>query len=378
MLLNRLRRVTSGGQWIPEVDGMRFVAISSVLLFHMLAELATRSGRIIPVEAGWQWLEAMLHHGNRGVEFFFVISGMILGMPFARQYLASGKPVSLTKYYMRRVTRLEPPYVVSILVAMLLFAVYQHGVHVELVQHALANLFYLHNLIYGQTGSVNAVAWSLEIEIQFYILAPLMMQIYRIRQTWIRRGVLLFGILCIGAAQMPYHLWPRFSFSILYYAQYFLAGLLLADVYVEDLEQMRTSWLWDVAGAGAFVAIFGIAESTWWHMLMPVAIFVLCVAAMRSHLLRQFFANRWIAIIGGMCYSIYLLHFLLIAVLFKVTRYAILPSANFFTNYLIQILVTLLPVVALCGVFYVLIEHPCMDPKWPEKLRQTLRGAAKS
>ena len=40
MLLDRIRRVTRDGRWIPEIDGLRFVAIMSVLLYHMLGELA--------------------------------------------------------------------------------------------------------------------------------------------------------------------------------------------------------------------------------------------------------------------------------------------------------------------------------------------------
>jgi peptidoglycan/LPS O-acetylase OafA/YrhL len=106
MLLNRLRRVTRDGRWIPEVDGLRFIAIFSVILFHMLNEMI---GRIGPVEPGYRWLEQPLSNGFRGVTLFFVISGMILALPFARQYLES-RPVSLRKYYLRRVTRLEPPY----------------------------------------------------------------------------------------------------------------------------------------------------------------------------------------------------------------------------------------------------------------------------
>ena len=53
-----------------------------------------------------------------GVLLFFTISGFILGLPFARQYLVAARPVSFG-FYRRRVTRLEPPYLISML---LLFA----------------------------------------------------------------------------------------------------------------------------------------------------------------------------------------------------------------------------------------------------------------
>jgi peptidoglycan/LPS O-acetylase OafA/YrhL len=106
----------------------------------------------------------------------------------------------------------------------------------------------------------------------------------------------------------------------------------------------------------------------WPHAAMPVACGLLMVAALRSLVLRKFFANRWIATIGGMCYSIYLLHFIFIAAIFKVTRHAIVHSAVFPVNLAIQLLVTVLPAVLLCALFFRLVERPCMDPDWHSKL----------
>jgi peptidoglycan/LPS O-acetylase OafA/YrhL len=144
---------------------------------------------------------------------------------------------------------------------------------------------------------------------------------------------------------------------------------------VLDVEQMRSSWIWDVAGVAALVAIFWPAPTTFWaHCLMPIPIGVLCVAAMRSHGLRRVLANQWVAVIGGMCYSIYLLHSLLLGMLFKITKHAILPNAVYLLNYAIQILLVVVPVVAPCAVFFVLIERPCMDPNWPSKFWHILTG----
>jgi peptidoglycan/LPS O-acetylase OafA/YrhL len=375
MVLDHLRRITRDGQWIPEIDGLRFVAISSVFLFHMFGELSIRSGRIIPVEPNYWLLARLLANGDRGVGLFFVISGMILALPFARHFLTGSKAVSLRKYYMRRVTRLEPPYIVSIILAVVLVAVYQHGVARGFASHVLASLFYQHNLVFGKLSSINPIAWSLEIEIQFYLLAPLVMQFYRIRQKKLRRGLLLVSILCAGAAQFPFQSWPRVILSILYYLQYFLAGLLVADVFVLDLKEMKSSWIWDLAGILALAAMLAAQRDAFLaHALMPIAFAVLCLAAMLSYGLRLVFATQWVAVIGGMCYSIYLLHFLFIAVLFKVTRHAILPGALFFVNYAIQLLIVGLPVIAMCTVFFLLVERPCMDPDWPSKLWHALTG----
>jgi hypothetical protein len=255
---NRLKRITTSGIYIPEIDGLRFLAISSVVLFHLLMELHLRSGRVIPVENGWAWLDKFLSNGYRGVHLFFLISGMILAMPFARQMLRGERPVSLRKYYLRRITRLEPPYIASILIAVLLIAVYTHGLHGISAGHVLATVFYQHNLIYGEASTINTVTWSLEIEIQFYLLAPLIMQIFRVRPAMLRRAILAALIVAISAAQYFTHHSRQFELSILYYLQYFLAGLLLADLFTLELQSAHPRRLWDVAGVGAILIGFWI------------------------------------------------------------------------------------------------------------------------
>jgi len=375
MALERLRRVTRDGRWIPEIDGLRFLAIGGVLLDHVYLQLAFRTERVIPVEPRYELLIDTFNHGNRGVKLFFIISGMILGLPFARQFLDRGPRVSLRKYYLRRLTRLEPPYFAMIALFTVMLAIYQHGLAREYWGHLAASAIYMHSLIYGEMTPVNPVTWSLEVEIQFYLLAPLLMQVFRIESKWIRRGLLL-SALALGWTQAPYMDNYRVNSSILFYIQYFLMGLLLADLYVVELPNMRTSWWWDLAGAVGLLCMFGISSEYYMtaHTILPLAMAGIFAGALRGVALRKFFGWRWVAVTGGMCYSIYLIHLVMFAAFFKVTRRWIVPEYNFFQNYLIQFATMLLPSVALCVVFYVLVERPCMDPDWPSKLWYRLTG----
>jgi len=376
MILDKIRRITRDGRWIPEIDGLRFIAIISVLLFHLSGELEVRSGRVIPIEPRYHGLFHLIGNGDRGVRLFFVISGMILAMPFARHILARGNKVSLRKYYMRRVTRLEPPYILSVILFVVLIATYSRG-HLGhgYGWHALASLFYLHNLTFGDMSPVNPVTWSLEVEIQFYLLAPLVMQMFRIPGRFLRRFAMAAAILTLGLVQAPWESHPRFTMSVFFYLQYFLAGLLLADVFVLDLSAMRSTWLWDLAGLAGLALMYGFGHDQYAaHVLLPFVLAIVCLAAMRSLALRRFVANPWIAVIGGACYSIYLLHFALIAASFKATRRLIVTRFDFLQNFAIQCIVTGVPVLILCLVFYRFIERPCMDPDWPSKLWHWLTG----
>src|SRR5258708_32162389 len=82
-----LRRITSGSSWIPEIDSLRFIAIVLVVLFHLSAEVVAKSNMSLTMRPWYAGLFAFLGRGDIGVRIFFVISGFILGRPFARHYL---------------------------------------------------------------------------------------------------------------------------------------------------------------------------------------------------------------------------------------------------------------------------------------------------
>jgi peptidoglycan/LPS O-acetylase OafA/YrhL len=136
---------------------------------------------------------------KRGVELFFVISGFILSVPFASRYLLNAPKVELKQYYLRRLTRLEPPYFISLFVCVAAqYVTARRGFH-DMAPHLLASFFYLHNLIYGAfAGAVNGVAWSLEIEIQFYILVPLLALLFAISDARVRRTLVISIMVAAG------------------------------------------------------------------------------------------------------------------------------------------------------------------------------------
>ena len=377
-MLSRLRRITRDGRWIPEIDSLRFIAIFSVFLFHLHRELLLRSGHIVAVQPRYEWLSHLLGQGNRGVPLFFVISGFILGLPFARQWLLKGPQVRLGRYFLRRLTRLEPPYIASYLVAILLFGVFTRGAGITrlYMEHVAAGIVYINSLIFQAANPVNPVTWSLEIEIQFYILAPLFALLFRIPHAISRRGLMIFLIAAFGAVQAALLQGSYLAqHSIAFYAQYFLAGMLLADLYLLRLKG-QSGW-WDGFALIGWGVFFWVPDSPWTQVLFPFLLLVLCAAALCSRYLRFFFSNQTVAVIGGMCYSIYLLHFLLIAVFFKVTRYLMVPQ-DYLLTFLIQVLVTGVPVLLLCAVYYACVERVFMDPEWPAKLGKKMRGSPRT
>ncbi|MGB8480828.1 MAG: acyltransferase [Acidobacteriaceae bacterium] len=370
-----MRRITSGGSWIPEIDGLRFVAISSVVLYHIFAQMLVKTGHPVAVQARYAWLGTAVGNGDRGVRLFFVISGFILGMGFARQHLHLGKPVSLKKYFLRRVTRLEPPYILNLVFCALMAFFYYHQSVGYMVPHLLASILYQHNLAYRIPSVINGVTWSLEVEIQFYILAPLIALLFRISNATARRSIFLGLIAILGIVQILLHVNATVAdLTIAFYMQYFLAGMLLTDLYLTVRPHVGTHWAWDILSLCGWPVVFLVSRDfLWFHAILPFLIMPLYIAAFQGVIFRKFFSNFWIAIIGGMCYSIYLWHFFMIGVFFKLTRHLIVFH-DFLLNFSVQVVALAIPIAAVSLLAYVMVERPCMDPAWPRKLWQLLTG----
>jgi peptidoglycan/LPS O-acetylase OafA/YrhL len=372
--LLQLRRITSSGRFVPEIDGLRFAAISSVVLYHFLGFVA---GTGVVAEAGDG--PRAIQHGYRGVNLFYVISGFVLGLPFAAHRLKAAPAVSLRSYFLRRLTRLEPPYALSLLICFALL-VTQGASAGSLLPSLSASLLYIHNFWFGQQSSVNPVAWTLEIEVQFYCLAPLLASIFSVRPVIVRRSVLLGIIVLSGVLQAVYWDAPlRFKLSIIYAIQFFLAGFLLADVYLTDWQERPSSdWRWDLLSLAGWPLIFLLSDLQVW-ICLPFLMLTVYMATFRGILFCRFFRNTVVTTIGGMCYTIYLFHYVLIAPVLQATK-NVGAGSTFVAYFIFQLLLYTPLLLAVGCTYFVLIERPCMERDWPQRLllKIKIRSALKA
>ena len=375
-ILRSLSRETSSGRFIPEMDGLRFVAISMVILYHLNGYLMAKTAFYGHGSAAPDWLCRSALVGFHGVELFFVISGFILALPFAAHHLSGAPAVSLRKYYLRRLTRLEPPYFVTIFLLLPLGLLVHPAPASAIIPHLAASLAYLHNVIYGDQSTVLGVAWSLEIEVQFYVLVPLLTLVFAIRDRWRRRTVLIGLTLATLAAQtffVPHH--PRVQLSILAYLQFFLVGFLLADIFLTTWkDSSRRNFYWDlVALAGWPLLFLALQFQPLTHWAFPALVFVLYCAAFRGQWINRLICNRWITAVGGMCYSIYLIHYEVISAVGRFTKSigARLPNPVYLT---VQFALVGSVIVLICGLYFVILEKPCMQRDWPQRLWRGMRG----
>jgi peptidoglycan/LPS O-acetylase OafA/YrhL len=357
------RRITTQTRFIPQIDGLRFVAIASVIFFHIYEALGQGA---VPLPFS---VDSDLP--KRGVELFFAISGFILGVPFASQYLLEAPRVKLKPYFLRRLTRLEPPYFLALFASAVVQYFVAHRSFAEMAPHLIAHSFYVQNLAFGAfVRPVNSVAWSLEVEIQFYLLVPLLALLFSIRNTVTRRTVIVLTMLVTSLLNISLYRSTHFHYSILYYCPFFLAGFLLCDLYLLRGEWQK-SFVWDVLGFCLWPFVW-LMDRNFDHVVLPLLIIVLYLAAFRGRILSTILSSRVITAIGGMCYSLYLFHSIVISAVKHITA-PLHFGQNFWLYFILQSCLIVPFVLLFCGTFFVLVERPCMDKEWPRKLRDHVR-----
>jgi peptidoglycan/LPS O-acetylase OafA/YrhL len=287
----QLRRITTHGNWIPEVDSLRFIAIVFTLLTHILGETVIQ-GRWMLSPDSHELFNEVMSRGGRGVPLFFAVSGFILAQPFLRQHLLHGEAVSVRRFYRRRLTRLEPPYILSLLIYTTALLVHHHPLR-TLTAPLLAHIFYVHN--FTHLIQINFVTWSLEVEVQFYLLAPLFGYLYAISSTAKRRSILLAILLASATLQL---LLPGIAArSLPGQLQFFLVGFLVADLRATRTSSTIKPW-WDIVGPAAWIAIFAV-PNRYISFSLPLLMLPAYLAAFNGPITRRFFQTRWVALTGG-------------------------------------------------------------------------------
>lgn len=354
------------------------MAIAAVVFHHLNTYTLTTimaGATTAPWEAA---LSRFFFAGHYGVQLFFVLSGFLLAVPFAKWRLGLGERPSLKSYYLRRLTRLEPPYVVAMLMFYLGTLLAVHTAGPSLLPNLLATLVYQHNLIFGGMSKIVSVAWSLEIEVQFYLLAPALAVVYSLRPVWVRRGVIL--AVMIGApllrAYLPWY-WRRHYNCLPWHIEFFAAGFLLADVWlVSWQEKPWRRWQWDVVSVAGWTAALGLMLTDRFPVLMAPAVLVAYFGAFRGTVSSWIFRQPLLIIPGGMCYSIYLLHTGVINGTGVIAE-RLLVGSSFSSRFLSQAVMAVPAILVACGIYFVFLERPCMNPNWPRAVVGRLRGLIK-
>ena len=150
----------TGNSRFAELDGLRALAVVSVILFHCD-------------------ITDVFNAGFFGVDMFFTISGFIITAMLLKEYRSEGD-FQFLNFYFRRLKRLMPPVLGLILVAFLGTAALSHDALSKFIADTPAAFAYISNWwqivekqdYFDTTPHVLRHLWSLAIEEQFYLILP--------------------------------------------------------------------------------------------------------------------------------------------------------------------------------------------------------------
>lgn len=295
---------------VPELDGLRGIAIIVVLIHHQLTPFSLKGGFL-------------------GVDLFFVLSGFLITGLLLSEFEHTGS-ISIRKFYMRRVLRLGPA------LALYLIACVIVAYHTQIisVQRQLKLIAYA--LLYSTNWRMafdwdpvldpTSIIWSLSIEEQFYLVWPLLLfgcLVLKLKRQFIALGLVVL-IIAICAHRNTL-LAEGSSLTRLYYgtdtrADALLVGCLTALV---PFQRITSSWFVRAAamiGAGLFLYLTTVVDfmDQWLYrggfpLIAVVAALVIAVAANTPprplSLVLRWFPLRWF---GRISYGLYLWHWLVI------------------------------------------------------------------
>lgn len=153
---------------IPALDGVRALACLIVVGYHI--NLITRSSHFwFPAQEPLV-LSALLLAGAAGVTLFFVLSGFLLFLPYARALLLKSSWPSTRRFYMRRAFRIIPAYYVCLFVLIIL--THREYLRVDHWSQLALFLTFFMDSTNAVWRAINGPFWSLAVEWQFYLWLP--------------------------------------------------------------------------------------------------------------------------------------------------------------------------------------------------------------
>jgi peptidoglycan/LPS O-acetylase OafA/YrhL len=353
---------------LPFLEGIRGLLALYVVLGHLcsMADPTILNGRTSHAPDWLRIVMAPFAYGHLAVAGFIVISGFCLQLSLFGS--ANGRVQDVRRFYARRARRILPPYYAclafSILVSLTVTS-RMPGMPFDMYlpvtnENVLAHVFLVHNLSLDWMYKLNGVLWSIAIEVQLYIIFPLLVVfVERFGRLW--TVFVTGGVACIAMAMIPDapKLYP-------WYLPLFVGGMTAAHLAFRPSLQSGVRPAAGIALTAAAALACGWACSTETSLATRDALAGWAIAALsyaltvsQEGLLARGFSMRPLVVLGGFSYSLYLMHHPIQQVLYSVKPAGIVGEAASL-GYLLAVL----PVIVLgTWLFSLVFERPFLPKR---------------
>lgn len=344
----------------PEIDGLRAIAVISVIIYHL----------------NENWLPG----GFLGVDIFFVISGFLITGIIITEIQQNS--FSFKQFYTRRIKRIYPAFItVMALVSFIASAIFIYNDFNKLRKTIELAIAFLSNFYLGLTqGYFDLSAnenpalhiWSLAVEEQYYLIFPLILTLaYKnfreIKVLFIITLILFFILLSTSFIPASFYKEVLHQPNIYYLSNLrfpeLLVGSLLAIYHCSNKIQLSTQ-VSNILAILSTLLLFSclflmnndIAFIPGVTLILPCIFTALVIyTTSQNNIIKLCLSNKAIVFIGKISYSLYLYHWIFIALAYYIT------GEKQINNQSIAIVTVLTIIFSVLS--YYLIEQPIRKSK---------------
>lgn len=339
---------------LPNLNGLRFFAALSVIIFHAFNNL----------------------NGHNGVVLFFALSGFLITYLLLSEIEKTGT-INLPKFYMRRVLRIWPLYFMIVGIALALVAIYPATdlPRPDNIPGTLKYYFlFIPNFSPKKLEFANAL-WSVGAEEQFYLCWPLLLLLTPAAlRVWMAAGVI--ALYTLGPHALDYvnaHFAGGSKDSVLaiisgilrhMYFQTMATGGLIAMLAKKDsviIQWLFNRWLQVAVVAGTIVlwladVQFKFVNDTVYSFLFAI---IIVNGALNSQTIVKL-GNSMLEYLGKISYGLYIYH---TPIIFLVARLIPFTQQDSVIAVVLKTILVIGITILVAGLSYKYFEKPFLSIK---------------
>ncbi len=314
------------------LDGLRTLAILSVILYHLMPEV--------------------FKGGFLGVPLFFSISGFLITAPLVKEKQTEGR-INFKEFYLKRVKRIYPS-LITVIIIVGCVAIFKEKDSNYLLEAASAlfgvnNLWQVTNQVsyFDQFKDVNLLKhlWSLSVELQFYLILPIIIQKIVTKKEpvrYLREFFVITSLVSWLVLMIVYLLKGNSTAYYLFSGRFLSFGMgSLVSLYYHQLEKKISLNHSLLALLLVLISLFTISD----YKSMTYIVGMMGFSALASLLIwgvasqekmDKLFSNKIFDFIGTRSYDIYLWYYPVIVLYQKYTKW---DGSYFLIHLIIQLLI---------------------------------------
>ncbi len=183
--------------YLAAADILRIVSIGLIGWYHIWQQSWLDPG--FTAFGHYVNLQNVVRHGYLMVDVVLVISGFLLSLPHARAGLGLGPRPNVHEYYVKRFWRIVPSYALAVLLCFFLWALpaKQYWSADFMWRDLFSHLTFTHNLFFDTyfATPLPIVLWTMGVEVQFYLLFPLIGRLFEEHPALTCANLLLIALI---------------------------------------------------------------------------------------------------------------------------------------------------------------------------------------